>query len=180
MRKAGFYFFIIHFSIFFITRHLSIFFFFFKDDLWKKISRKLEDFKDSVQQPLFDQIKDSFEVFHDNISDGFIQESYENVDERQKQLNSPIIKNLLKTVTRKLEDENNRCVTSVGEIFENHFTQMKSGILESIRLHENDLKDQISKNVRSHEDINWGNVRSWSGSTSESELRKLFFNYRLA
>ena len=114
----------------------------------------MDDFKDSVQQPLFDQIRNSFEVFHDNISDGFIQESYENVDERQKQLNSPIIKTLLKTVTRKLEDENNRCVTSVGEIFENHFTQMKSGILESIRLHENDLKD-----------INWGNVRSWSGST---------------
>ena len=100
----------------------------------KKVDRLLENFQRSVQQPLFDQIKNSFNEFHDNVSDGFIQESYENVDERQKQLNSPIMKTLLKTVTRKLEDENDRCVTSMGEIFDKHFTLMKSGILESIKL----------------------------------------------
>jgi len=135
----------------------------------------LIDFKDSVQQPLFDQIRNSFNDFHDNVSDGFIEESYDNVDGPQKQLNSQIMKTLLKTITSNLEDENKRCVTSMGEIFDKHFTQMKSGILESIKLHEGDLKDPISKNVRSHKDINWGNVRSWSGLTPEFEFRKLFF-----
>jgi hypothetical protein len=138
------------------------------DELWKKIKFHLDDFKDSVQQPLFEQTRLNFENFHDKLADGFIQESYDNVDDQQKRLNSPIITNLLKTVTKKLEDENGLCLISMEKIFIRYFDKMKSGVLDAISLHIEDLKDPIKNYVRSNKyppsDVDWGDLRSFSSN----------------